>query len=261
MHTLTAPPHTTRSSPVSLYHPDSFRDNCGFGLIAHRRGEASHALLQTAIAALTRMTHRGGINADGKTGDGCGLLLQKPDAFLRAVARETFGVELPQPYAVGMVFFNPDVLGPLARAGLPRIEQVFIGGSGLSEQDFAIKLFSARRRSSEANAGDREHYVCSFSHTTLVYKGLMMPKDLAAFYPDLADARLETAICVFHQRFSTNTSPRWRLAHPYRMLAHNGEINTITGNRNWVLARRSKFANTLIPDLDQLGPLVKIRRA
>jgi len=274
---------------ASLFHPETFRDNCGFGLIAHRQNQASHALLETAIAALARMTHRGGINADGKTGDGCGLLLQKPDRFLRAAALEAFGLELPAQYAVGMVFFNPDaacaelaranmeraiaavglqrigwrtvpvnpaVLGPLARAGLPRIEQVFIGGQGLSDQDFTIKLFSARRRSSEANAADREHYVCSFSHKTLIYKGLMMPADLAAFYPDLGDARMETAICVFHQRFSTNTSPRWKLAQPFRMLAHNGEINTITGNRNWVLARRAKFANTLIPDLDQLGPLV-----
>jgi len=278
-----------RSHTASLFHPDAFRDNCGFGLIAHRHGQASHDLLETAIAALARMTHRGGINADGKTGDGCGLLLQKPDGFLRAVARETFGVELPAQYAVGMVFFNPDaacadaarahmereiraaglrligwrpvpintdVLGPLALAGLPRIEQVFIGGEGLSDQDFTIKLFSARRRSSEANAADRQHYVCSFSHKTLIYKGLMMPADLAAFYPDLADARMQTAICVFHQRFSTNTSPQWKLAQPFRMLAHNGEINTITGNRNWALARRGKFANTLIPDLDQLGPLV-----
>jgi len=277
-------PHAAR-----LFHPDTFRDNCGFGLIAHRGGKPSHDLLQTAIAALARMTHRGGINADGKTGDGCGLLLQKPDGFLRAAARATFGVELPAQYAVGMVFFNPDaacadvaranmerairavglrligwrtvpvkpaVLGPLALARLPRIEQVFIGGEGLSDQDFAIKLFSARRRSSEANAADHKHYVCSFSHKTLIYKGLMMPADLAAFYPDLDDARMETAICVFHQRFSTNTSPQWKLAQPFRLLAHNGEINTITGNRNWVLARRGKFANTLIPDLDDLGPLV-----
>jgi len=274
---------------ASLFNPDTFKDNCGFGLIAHRQGQASHELVQTAIGALTRMTHRGGINADGKTGDGCGLLIQKPDAFLRQVARDCFNTELPAQYAVGMVFFNPDadkaqiarshmereiiaagltlygwrkvpidtsVLGPLALAGLPDIQQVFIGGEGLSDEDFAIKLFSARRRSSEANARDSEHYVVSFSHKTLIYKGLMMPKDFAAFYPDLNNPQLETAIGVFHQRFSTNTSPRWKLAQPFRLLAHNGEINTITGNRNWVLARRGKFANTKIPDLDELGPLV-----
>ncbi|NIF17549.1 glutamate synthase large subunit [Pantoea sp. Cy-639] len=274
---------------TGLYHPEEFKDNCGFGLIAHMTGEPSHHLLQTAMQALTCMTHRGGINADGKTGDGCGLLMQKPDQFLRAVAREHFAAELPKQYAVGMVFFNQDpvkaqaaranmdreivnagltlvgwrkvpidtsVLGRLALERLPQIEQVFIGGEGLSDQEFAIKLFSARRRSSVANAHDADHYICSFSHKTIIYKGLMMPRDLAAFYPDLGDERLQTAICVFHQRFSTNTLPKWPLAQPFRFLAHNGEINTITGNRNWAMARRTKFANDLIPDLEELGPLV-----
>ncbi|MGO3983853.1 glutamate synthase large subunit [Pseudomonas sp. SAS7] len=274
---------------TGLYHPEEFKDNCGFGLIAHMTGEPSHHLLQTAMQALTCMTHRGGINADGKTGDGCGLLMQKPDQFLRAVAQEHFAVELPKQYAVGMVFFNQDpvkaeaaranmdreilaaglklvgwrkvpidtsVLGRLALERLPQIEQVFIGGEGLSDQEFAIKLFSARRRSSVANAHDSDHYICSFSHKTIIYKGLMMPRDLAAFYPDLDDERLQTAICVFHQRFSTNTLPKWPLAQPFRFLAHNGEINTITGNRNWAMARRTKFANDQIPDLEELGPLV-----
>jgi len=274
---------------TGLYHPEEFKDNCGFGLIAHMTGEPSHHLLQTAMQALTCMTHRGGINADGKTGDGCGLLMQKPDQFLRAVAQEHFAVELPKQYAVGMVFFNQDpvkaeaaranmdreivaaglklvgwrkvpidtsVLGRLALERLPQIEQVFIGGEGLSDQEFAIKLFSARRRSSVANAHDADHYICSFSHKTIIYKGLMMPRDLAAFYPDLGDERLQTAICVFHQRFSTNTLPKWPLAQPFRFLAHNGEINTITGNRNWAMARRTKFANDQIPDLEALGPLV-----
>lgn len=274
---------------AGLYRPDEFKDNCGFGLIAHMQGEPSHHLLNTAIEALTCMTHRGGINADGKTGDGCGLLIQKPDQFLRAIAQEQFGVALPGQYAVGMVFLNQDsakaeaarenmnreilaaglqlvgwrkvpidtsVLGQLALERLPQIEQVFIGGEGLSDQEFAIKLFSARRRSSVANAGDSDHYICSFSHKTIIYKGLMMPADLQQFYPDLGDERLQTAIAVFHQRFSTNTLPKWPLAQPFRFLAHNGEINTITGNRNWAQARRTKFANELIPDLDELGPLV-----
>ncbi|MBX9712368.1 MAG: glutamate synthase large subunit [Pseudomonadaceae bacterium] len=274
---------------AGLYHPDEFKDNCGFGLIAHMQGEASHHLLQTAIEALTCMTHRGGINADGKTGDGCGLLMQKPDVFLRATAQQAFAVELPAQYAVGMVFLNQDeakanaarenmnreilaaglqligwrkvpvdtsVLGRLALERLPQIEQVFIGGEGLGDQDFAIKLFSARRRSSVANAVDTEHYICSFSSKTIIYKGLMMPADLQQFYPDLGDERLQTAICVFHQRFSTNTLPKWPLAQPFRFLAHNGEINTITGNRNWAQARRTKFANDQLPDLDDLGPLV-----
>ncbi|BCG27415.1 glutamate synthase large subunit [Pseudomonas tohonis] len=274
---------------AGLYHPDEFKDNCGFGLIAHMQGEASHHLLQTAIEALTCMTHRGGINADGKTGDGCGLLIQKPDLFLRATAKAEFAVDLPAQYAVGMVFLNQDqaradaaranmnreieaaglqligwrkvpidtsVLGRLALERLPQIEQVFIGGEGLSDQEMAIKLFSARRRSSVANAADADHYVCSFSNKTIIYKGLMMPADLQQFYPDLGDERLQTAICVFHQRFSTNTLPKWPLAQPFRFLAHNGEINTITGNRNWALARRTKFANDQLPDIDELGPLV-----
>lgn len=274
---------------AGLYRPDEFKDNCGFGLIAHMQGEPSHHLLQTAIEALTCMTHRGGINADGKTGDGCGLLIQKPDQFLRAMAKEHFAAELPALYAVGMVFLNQDpvkaeaaranmnreitaagltlvgwrkvpvdtsVLGRLALERLPQIEQVFIGYQGESEQDFAVKLFTARRRSSVANAADTDHYIASFSHKTIIYKGLMMPADLQQFYPDLGDERLQTAIAVFHQRFSTNTLPKWPLAQPFRFLAHNGEINTITGNRNWALARRLKFENALIPDLQELGPLV-----
>jgi len=212
---------------AGLFNPDSFKDNCGFGLIAHMQGEPSHDLLETAIEALTCMTHRGGINADGKTGDGCGLLMQKPDAFLRAIAQEQFGTELPEQYAAGVVFFNQDetraeqaranmnleieaagltlvgwrkvpidtsVLGELALARLPRIEQVFVAGPGLDDQQFAVKLFSARRRSSVRNAEDAEHYICSLSSRVIVYKGLMMPADLAAFYPDLGDPRLATAI-------------------------------------------------------------------
>jgi len=274
---------------AGLYHPDEFKDNCGFGLIAHMQGEASHHLLQTAIQALTCMTHRGGINADGKTGDGCGLLMQKPDAFLRAKAQEHFGVELPRQYAVGMLFLSQDaataeaararvnqeiaaqglslvgwrevpvdtsVLGRLALERLPRIEQVFVSGAGLNDQEFAIKLFFTRRRAEVALKADEDFYVCSLSHKDLIYKGLMMPADLEQFYPDLGDERLATAICVFHQRFSTNTLPKWPLAQPFRFLAHNGEINTITGNRNWAQARRTKFGNELLPDLDSIDPLV-----
>ena len=274
---------------AGLFRPEEFKDNCGFGLIAHMQGEASHHLLKTAIQSLTCMTHRGGINADGKTGDGCGLLMQKPDAFLRAKALEHFGADLPVQYAVGMIFLDPDtskadhararlseeivaqgltligwrevpvdtsVLGQLALERLPRIEQVFVSGDGLDEREFGIKLFFARRRAEVALADDSAFYVCSLSDKDIIYKGLMMPADLAQFYPDLGDERLATAICVFHQRFSTNTMPQWRLAQPFRFLAHNGEINTITGNRNWAQARRLKFANELLPDLESLSPLI-----
>ncbi|WP_150305313.1 glutamate synthase large subunit [Pseudomonas saliphila] len=277
---------------AGLYQPDQFKDNCGFGLIAHMEGQPSHHLLKTAIEALTCMTHRGGINADGKTGDGCGLLIQKPDGFLRAVAQESLGVTLPEHYAVGMVFmgaspaateaakqafadaFNdqgleslgwrevpvdPDVLGPLALSCMPRIEQVFVSGEGLDEHQFGTRLFYARRKAEIAMQADDEFYVCSLSHKVISYKGLMMPADLDRFYPELADSRMETAISVFHQRFSTNTLPKWPLAQPFRLIAHNGEINTITANRNWAHARRNKFVNELLPDLDSLAPLVNVQ--
>ena len=274
---------------AGLYRPEEFKDNCGFGLIAHMQGEASHHLLKTAIQSLTCMTHRGGINADGKTGDGCGLLMQKPDAFLRAKALEQFNTPLPEQYAVGMLFLNqeatkaatararleselsaqglivvgwrvvpidPTVLGPLARERLPRIEQIFVTGAGLSDQEMAVKLFCARRQAEEQLKTDTDFYVCSLSHKDIIYKGLMMPADLVLFFPDLGDELMATAICVFHQRFSTNTLPRWPLAQPFRFLAHNGEINTITGNRNWAQARQSKLATPLLPNLADLGAVV-----
>ncbi|MCO5785716.1 glutamate synthase large subunit [Pseudomonas sp. G11-1] len=276
---------------AGLYQPEQFRDNCGFGLIAHMQGEASHHLLKTAIEALTCMTHRGGINADGKTGDGCGLLLQMPDRFMRTIAQDELAVSLPQQYAVGMVFsgaseqaqqcahqafataladqellslgwrqvpVQPDVLGPLALSSQPHIEQLFISGEGLDEQQFAIKLFYVRRRVEIALQEDPDFYICSLSPKVISYKGLMMPADLDKFFPELGDPRMETAISVFHQRFSTNTLPRWPLAQPFRLLAHNGEINTITANRNWAHARRNKFTNDLLPDLDSLAPLVNV---
>ena len=274
---------------TGLYQPNEFRDNCGFGLIAHMQGQASHHLLQTSIEALTSMTHRGGINADGKTGDGCGLLLQMPDTFMRLVARDELAVELPTRYAVGMVFsgvepaaqasaraafdtaladqqltvlgwrqvpVDDSVLGALALSSRPAISQIFIGAEDLDEQQFAIRLFYVRRKVELAMQADADFYICSLSARVISYKGLAMPADLTRFYPDLDDPRMESAICVFHQRFSTNTLPRWPLAQPFRMLAHNGEINTITANRNWAHARRYKFTNPLLPDLDSLAPLV-----
>ena len=274
---------------AGLFRPDEFRDNCGFGLIAHTEGNASHDLLQTAIESLTCMTHRGGIAADGKTGDGCGLLLQRPDGFLRQVAREELQVELGERYGVGMVFLSRDTdkadksrqvlveelhaqglkslgwrvvptdndcLGRMALECLPTIEQLFVDGGELDERAFALKLFMARRKAELAMAEDEEFYICSLSEKVISYKGLMMPVDLPNFYLDLGNPLLETAICVFHQRFSTNTMPRWPLAQPFRMLAHNGEINTIEGNRNWALARTSKFESPDLPDLHEISPLV-----
>lgn len=276
--------------PKGLYRLDEFRDNCGFGLIAHLKGQTSHRLLQTAIEALTCMTHRGGIAADGKTGDGCGLLLQKPDGFLRAIALEQFGEVLPARYAVGVMMLNPEetarqhakniteqelirqglnvvgwrevptdnsCLGEIALRTQPMIEHVFIGApEDMESLRFDARLFVARRHIEKRLSEDRRFYVASLSAGVICYKGLMMPVDLPHFYLDLSDTRLETAICVFHQRFSTNTLPEWPLAQPFRMLAHNGEINTIVGNRNWSVARTAKFNSPQIPDLADVAPLV-----
>lgn len=274
---------------MSLYNPNDSRDNCGFGLIAHTKGEASHELVQTAIQGLDRMQHRGGIAADGKTGDGCGLLLQKPDAFFQAVAEDN-GWKLSKKYGVGMVFLSQDteladaaravlneeleketlsvvgwrkvpvdhsVLGELALTGVPQIEQVFVNApAGWRKRDLERRLYMVRRRAEKRLEDDPDFYVACLSGLVTIYKGLVMPKDLPAFYADLADERMKSAICVFHQRFSTNTLPRWPLAQPFRFLAHNGEINTIKGNRDWALARTAKFATPLIPDLKEAAPFV-----
>ena len=275
--------------PSGLYDIDEFKDNCGFGLIAHLKGEQSHKLLSTAIESLTCMTHRGGIAADGKTGDGCGLLIQKPDSFLRTVAKESVDVDLPDLYAVGAIMLsqdqeqqqaeraaveqavtnqglqvlgwrevptNNDCLGPIALESVPCIEHLFVAPAGLDGPHFDAQLFIARRKAEIALQDHNDFYICSLSRSVLSYKGLMMPADLTRFYPDLGDERLETAICVFHQRFSTNTLPRWPLAQPFRMLAHNGEINTVMGNRNWSVARTPLFDSALLGDLSAITPLV-----
>ena len=265
---------------TGLYRPEEFRDNCGFGLIAHTSGDASHRLLQTAIESLTCMTHRGGIAADGKTGDGCGLLMQMPASFMRTLGKECFGADLNDSFAVGQMFLSKDsarasaartatetaltdqglivlgwrevptddsVCGEIALETLPQIEQVFIDAPGLTETELSTRLFVARRKAEIACEGDEDYYICSLSGRVISYKGLVMPVDLPKFYLDLADERLETAICVFHQRFSTNTMPRWPLAQPFRLLAHNGEINTIEGNRNWAEARTPALKASCYP--------------
>ncbi|MEN3157821.1 glutamate synthase large subunit [Alkalimonas sp. NCh-2] len=275
---------------MALYQHAQARENCGFGLIAHLEGVASHKLVRTAINGLDRMQHRGGISADGKTGDGCGLLMQKPDSFFRAIAEEN-GWSLGKKYGVGMLFLSQDpdkaafarkvieeevghetlslvgwrkmpidasVLGPIALDSMPQIEQVFVNAQpGWRKRDLERRLYMVRRRIEKRLADDNDFYIPSFSCLVTVFKGLMMPADLPRFYLDLADIRLETAICVFHQRFSTNTMPRWPLAQPFRFLAHNGEINTIKGNRQWARARQYKFGSPLLPDLQQAAPFVK----
>ncbi|MFQ3264459.1 MAG: glutamate synthase (NADPH/NADH) large chain [Colwellia sp.] len=273
---------------MQLYDHSVQKDNCGFGLIAHQHGETSHKLIKTAISALDRMQHRGGIASDGKTGDGCGLLLQKPDSFFRAVAADN-NWKLGKKYAVGMIFLSPDpieaalakkvleeelanesltligwrtvptdtsVLGEIAIGNLPKIEQVFVDAPpGWRNLELERRLYMARRRA-EKRITDERFYVASLSCLVTIYKGLMMPVDLPNFYLDLADIRMQSAICVFHQRFSTNTSPQWYLAQPFRYLAHNGEINTINGNRQWSRARTHRFKSPLLPDLQDAAPFV-----
>ncbi|ATJ84148.1 glutamate synthase large subunit [Halomonas beimenensis] len=272
-----------------LHQPGEFRDNCGFGLIAHMEGQASHDLLQTAIESLTCMTHRGGIAADGKTGDGCGLLLKMPEGFMREIAKESLGIELGERFAVGAIFLpdddareargretleaelearglkvlgwrevpvDPAVCGPMALECLPRIRQVFVEPGEAAADTFDVDLFMARRRAEQALRDDEDFYVCSLSAEVVSYKGLVMPVDLPAFYQDLGDTRLETAICVFHQRFSTNTAPRWPLAQPFRLLAHNGEINTIQANRGWANSRKENFVSERLPDIAELDEIV-----
>ncbi|MBV8403101.1 MAG: glutamate synthase large subunit, partial [Gammaproteobacteria bacterium] len=270
---------------------DSYeRDSCGFGLIASLDDAPSHSLVRTAIASLNRLTHRGAIAEDGKTGDGCGLLLKRPERFLRAVAAES-GFALGGRFAAGLVFLSreephadaaraalaaqlarqglavagwrivptdTDACGAEALKSLPRIEQLFVNcpAAQLDEAEFNRRLFMARRLAEKALAGDPAFYVPSLSASTLVYKGMVMPQHLAQFYPDLEDPRLESSVAVFHQRFSTNTLPQWRLAHPYRYLAHNGEINTIQGNRNWATARGPLLHSPLLPALQEVLPLV-----
>ncbi|MFT7286998.1 MAG: glutamate synthase (NADPH/NADH) large chain [Halieaceae bacterium] len=274
---------------AGLYSPEEFRDNCGFGLIAHMSGDASHRLLQVAIESLTCMTHRGGIAADGRTGDGCGLMMQMPEAFMRDLAREQFSAEGVGRLAVGQIFLSQDaeaaqaartameiavrerglavlgwrevpvdteVCGEIALATLPRIEQIFIDAGDIAQDALTTALFVARRKAEIATESDPDFYICSLSARVIVYKGLVMPVDLPRFYHDLSDPRLCTAICVFHQRFSTNTMPRWPLAQPFRLLAHNGEINTIDGNRNWAEARTGSLQSARLPDIQDIAPLV-----
>ncbi len=275
-----------------LYSPAFEKENCGFGLIAHMDGNASHWLVNTAIGALARMTHRGAIAADGKTGDGCGLLMKKPDAFMRAAAAE-LSYTLADRYAVGMVFLNQDTAladkarrqleqeltkeglqvlgwrvvptdesacGTEALKTLPRIEQIFINAAaGMDEAAFERHLYIARRRAEKViEANDPAFYLPSFSSRVVSYKGLVMPAYLPVFYKDLNDERMASTLCVFHQRFSTNTWPQWRLAQPFRYLAHNGEINTVQGNRYWSVARGHKFETPLIPNMEDVRPLVSM---
>ncbi|MBA8795191.1 glutamate synthase (NADPH/NADH) large chain [Friedmanniella endophytica] len=271
-----------------LYDPDFERDACGVAFVATLTGEASHDIVAQGLRALRNLDHRGATGADAQAGDGAGILIQVPDAFLRAVCAEA-GIELPAAgsYAVGNAFLPAEpeaaaaarsrieeiaaeeglrvlgwrevptdatLLSEISKSVMPHFEQLLVAGAHTPLQGLALeRLVYCLRRRAEHEAGV---YFPSLSCRTLVYKGMLTTEQLELMFPDLGDGRMTSALAVVHSRFSTNTFPAWELAHPYRMIAHNGEINTVKGNRNWMRAREALLKSDLIPgDLERLFPI------
>jgi glutamate synthase (NADPH) large chain len=280
-----------------LYDPRHEHDACGIGFVASVRGEKSHELLRKGIQVLINLAHRGACGCDPETGDGAGLLIQVPHKFFaRECAALGFTLPRPGEYAVGMIFFpvekhqrlqcegilervvreeglsvlgwrdtpvDGDAIGRVARASQPYIQQMFVGRApGMSEDAFERKLYVVRKRvEAEIAASDIEDkeffYIPSLSCRTIVYKGLLLAQQMDKFYGELSDPDVTTALCLVHQRFSTNTFPSWPLAHPYRYVAHNGEINTLRGNVNWMHARQSVLASPRFgDDIKKLFPII-----
>ena len=282
--------HPNANAPATgLYDPAGAKESCGFGVIAHRRGEASLELTHMALESLRCMAHRGAVAADGVTGDGCGVLLQRPEAFLRNCAEQEFGRALSAPSAVASLFLSStpytemrqrivishvakehgmqvlgwrkvptdaSACGALARSTMPEIVQLFVEAPDMDLASFRRACFATRRSIERALRIDGEFYVCGFSPDTLSYKALVMPDVLSRFYPDLRASDMACGICSFHQRFSTNTLPAWGRVQPFRMLAHNGEINAILGNLNWASSREALLASPLLPPVAELTPLI-----
>ena len=275
-------------SAQGLYDPAAEHDACGVAFVATLTGQPSHAIVDLAMTALHNLDHRGASGAEPDSGDGAGILLQVPDRFLR---RELAAAGLPLPgageYAVGMAFLpdddaaeararaaveaiadeeglrvlawrevptDPDGLGRTARSVMPRFRQLFVQPKGAPVRGLALeRLAFCLRKRAEHEAGV---YFPSLSSRTLVYKGMLTTTQLGVFFPDIRDHDVESALALVHSRFSTNTFPSWPLAHPYRLIAHNGEINTVKGNRNWMRAREAMLATDLIPgDLRRLFPI------
>jgi glutamate synthase (NADPH) large chain len=259
-----------------LYDPRFERDACGFGFVAHVHGCASHEIVRKGLQVLENLSHRGAAGCDPCSGDGAGILVQLPHAFLTSECADA-GVRLPDAgaFGVGMVFLPSDEadrracvaivegvlaedglallgwrevplgaehIGSVARETMPAIRQFFVGRGDLDDAAFELRLYRARRAmekrvGASGIVGRGAFYVASLSGRTLVYKGLLNPEQITGFYPDLADDRFASAIALVHSRFSTNTFPTWARAHPYRMVCHNGEINALRGNRNWMHVR------------------------
>jgi glutamate synthase (NADPH/NADH) large chain len=280
-----------------LYDPRHEHDACGMGFVASIRGQKSHDILMKGLQVLLNLTHRGACGCDPETGDGAGVLIQIPHTFfVRECVKLGFALPALGEYAVGMVFLpvekhqrlqaegilervvreeglavlgwrdipvDASAIGRVARASQPYIEQIFVGRpTGLTEDQFERKLYVVRKRAeTEVAACDMPDsdafYVCSLSCRTIVYKGLLLAPQISHFYGELSDPDVTTALCLVHQRFSTNTFPSWQLAHPYRYIAHNGEINTLRGNVNWMWARQSILASPLFgEDLKKLFPII-----
>ncbi len=266
----------------------SFKDNCGFGLVANIKNRASHKTLEDAITALERMMHRGAVAADGKTGDGSGLLLSMPTEFMRHVSKEA-GVELPEQFAVATVFtkdkkeldileevcatndlkvvyrrdvpIDTNALGDQAMASLPNIVQVFItANSIMANQRFDALLYLSRKETEHKLVHIRDFYIASMSTKVVSYKGLVMPTHIKEFYKDFQDARFKISFSLFHQRFSTNTLPEWRLAQPFRAVAHNGEINSVEANRFNVQVKSESIKSEVFTaeEIERILPILQL---
>ncbi|MFN6299083.1 MAG: glutamate synthase large subunit, partial [Microcystis sp.] len=279
-----------------LYDPQFEHDACGVGFIVHKTGKKSHDIVEQALTILLNLDHRGACGAEKNTGDGAGILCQIPDLFFRKVTGD-LGFTLPAAgqYGVGMLYTAPDAeirgksrqefekiaaeeglkvlgwrdvptdnssLGNSAKSTEPFIEQVFIERDANLSDDLAFerKLYVIRKRSHlNRQSFNRYWYPCSISSRTIVYKGQLMPVQVGDYFPDLHDPDFQSALGLVHSRFSTNTFPSWERAHPYRYIAHNGEINTLRGNINWMHARQSMFASPLFgEDIKRIQPVINI---
>ncbi len=277
---------SAQPNAIGLYDPRHEHDACGVAFVARLDGVGSHEVVEQALTALRNMDHRGASGAEPDSGDGAGLLVQVPDAFLR----EVVDFQLPRlgSYAVGLAFLpqgetdatavraavariaaeeglsvlgwrevpiDASSVGPTARSVMPRFEQLFVTAAGQRRMGSALErlAYCLRKRAEH----ETQVYFPSLSTRTVVYKGMLTTGQLAEFFPDLLDPRFASAIGLVHSRFSTNTFPSWPLAHPYRLIAHNGEINTVTGNRNWLAAREALLKSDVIPgDLSRLFPII-----
>lgn len=278
-------PYSTAPAAAGLYDPRFDRDACGLAMVATLRGSAGHDIVTAALDALRNLEHRGAVGSDAGTGDGAGILTQMPDAFLRDVVE--FTLPAAGSYAAGLVFLpvdpaerdaakqhieqiaseerltvlgwrvvptDPASLGSLARAAMPAIEQLFVQSAGTAAAGIELDRLTFRlRKRVEREVGD---YLPSLSSRTITYKGMVTTLQLEPFYPDLSDERFASKLAIVHSRYSTNTFPSWPLAQPLRMIAHNGEINTVEGNRNWMRARQSQLRSELLGDLKPLFPIV-----